>query len=245
MDVITIVTVCYNAIDDIEKTIVSVINQTYQNINYIVIDGKSTDGTMDIVNKYSDKIDTIISEPDKGIYDAMNKGVKLAKGEWINFMNAGDTFHDKTTISQLFADNIPENAEVVFGDTLFVNGTKKRIEKNGNSWRDQYMPACHQSIFCKTQLLRESPFDLKYRVCADFNFFYHLKNKESFIYRPLIVAIYDDSKGVSKNIFSMYKEIYDIVYCFPISKYKYFSLCYKYKYRPFLSKRIKRILHIK
>ena len=84
---LTIVTVCYNAVDEIEKTILSVINQTYENIEYIIVDGASTDGTLNVINKYRDFISCCISEPDGGIYEAMNKGIKLATGEWINFLN--------------------------------------------------------------------------------------------------------------------------------------------------------------
>ena len=89
---ITIITVAYNAVKDIENTILSVLNQTYPNIEYIIIDGGSTDGTLDIIKKYEDKISYWVSEPDKGIYDAMNKGTLKATGVWLNFMNAGDTF---------------------------------------------------------------------------------------------------------------------------------------------------------
>ena len=96
---ISVITVAYNASRYIETTILSVINQTYSNIEYIIIDGGSTDGTVDIIKKYSNKISYWISEPDKGIYDAMNKGINKATGEWINFMNAGDTFHNPDTLS--------------------------------------------------------------------------------------------------------------------------------------------------
>jgi glycosyltransferase involved in cell wall biosynthesis len=83
---VTIVTVSYNVVSTIERTILSVVNQTYSNIEYIIIDGGSTDGTVDIIKKYMDKIAYWVSEPDKGIYDAMNKGILMAKGQWINFM---------------------------------------------------------------------------------------------------------------------------------------------------------------
>ena len=89
---ISVITVCFNAVETIEETILSVINQTYSNIEYIIIDGASTDGTVDIVNKYRDKIACFVSEPDKGIYDAMNKAVKVAKGDWLFFINSDDVF---------------------------------------------------------------------------------------------------------------------------------------------------------
>ena len=103
---ISVVTVSYNAVSTIEQTILSVINQTYPNVEYIIIDGGSTDGTVDIIKKYADKIAYWVSEPDKGIYDAMNKGVVVATGEWINFMNAGDIFTDSDVIDKLFHQNI-------------------------------------------------------------------------------------------------------------------------------------------
>ncbi|RXE60893.1 glycosyltransferase, partial [Muribaculaceae bacterium Isolate-001 (NCI)] len=100
---ITVVTVCYNAVKEIEKTIQSVISQTYDNVEYIIVDGGSTDGTLDIIRKYSSRITRWVSEPDKGIFDAMNKSAHMATGEYINFMNAGDLFFDEKVLSDIFA----------------------------------------------------------------------------------------------------------------------------------------------
>lgn len=124
---ISVVTVCYNAVNDIEKTILSVINQTYPNIEYLIIDGGSTDGTMDIVNKYKDKIDVIVSEPDKGIYDAMNKGIDRATGEWINFMNAGDCFFEKETVNSVFTNIAPSEVDVIYGHAISVRGVNENM----------------------------------------------------------------------------------------------------------------------
>ena len=95
----------YNAVTTIETTILSVINKNYSNIEYIVIDGGSIDGTVDIIKKYADKITDWVSEPDKGIYDAMNIGIIVATGEWINFMNTGDTFYNENVFSEIFELN--------------------------------------------------------------------------------------------------------------------------------------------
>ena len=98
---ITIVTVCFNAEEILEQTMLSVLNQTYSDIEYLLIDGGSKDGTLDIIKKYSDRV-RWISEPDKGIYDAMNKAIKMASGEWINFMNAGDFFASTDVLEKVF-----------------------------------------------------------------------------------------------------------------------------------------------
>lgn len=120
---ISVVTVCYNAAGTIEETILSVLNQTYDNIEYIIIDGGSTDGTVDIIKKYADHLAYWISEPDKGIYDAMNKGIAVATGDYINFMNAGDTFALDSTIANTFAD-----ADIVRADVIYGNAIEKDSE---------------------------------------------------------------------------------------------------------------------
>ncbi|MBI0400162.1 glycosyltransferase family 2 protein [Cyclobacterium marinum] len=142
---ISIITVCYNCVKDITLTIESVLNQKYSNIQYIIIDGGSTDGTIDIINKYKDKIDIIISEPDQGIFDAMNKGLKYATGDWVNFMNAGDRFYDDSVLQSLFQSTSYINIGVLYGST-FSKGTIRKPKELGFLKYGGIM-ACHQSIF--------------------------------------------------------------------------------------------------
>lgn len=113
---VSVITVCYNASETIENTILSVLNQSYDNYEYIVIDGNSSDETLSIINKYSNKITKIVSESDKGIYDAMNKGIKLSTGEWLHFLNAGDRYADNDVLSNIFKSGIEDNVNVLFSD---------------------------------------------------------------------------------------------------------------------------------
>lgn len=115
---ITVVTVCFNAEKVLEQTMLSVLSQTYKDIEYLVIDGGSKDGTLDIIKKYSDKVKWI-SEPDKGIYDAMNKAIKMASGEWINFMNAGDCFDSIDVLENVFSKEYPEEVNFLYSDNWY------------------------------------------------------------------------------------------------------------------------------
>ncbi len=122
---ITIVTVVYNGEKTLEQTILSVLNQSYENLEYIIIDGLSTDGTLDIIKKYEDKIDYWQNEPDKGIYDAMNKGIVLSSGEWINFMNSGDLFYDDMVLTKISPYLAKTKASVIYGNSVSISKTIK------------------------------------------------------------------------------------------------------------------------
>lgn len=115
MNKISIVTVVYNDVPHIESTILSVINQTYPDKEYLIVDGDSTDGTLEILNKYKGNIDILISEPDHGIYDAMNKGIRHAHGEWLIFMNSGDCFVNNETLANVFSE-IDQDVDFVYSD---------------------------------------------------------------------------------------------------------------------------------
>ena len=113
---ISVITICRNCRDDLQRTVRSVVSQTYPNIEYVVVDGGSTDGTMQMLASYQERIDTLISEPDDGIYDALNKGVKVATGEWIICLNAGDTFTSENTLNDVFKTPIAADTSFIYSD---------------------------------------------------------------------------------------------------------------------------------
>ena len=238
---ITIVTVCFNAAESLEKTILSVASQNYPNIEYIIVDGCSNDGSLDIIKRKEQYISKWISEPDKGIYDAMNKGAAMATGEWINFMNAGDLFYSNATVSNLFSKMSPDNYGVIFGDTLVIKRNIIDFFKYGRLPRHKYMPSCHQSIFCRSIFLKEMPFRLKWRICADYDFFFRLaKKKVGFKYIPHIVALFDGTEGVSStNYYKLIREEYAIEYPWPKGQWKYLMLLWRTTWRPKLLHKIK------
>lgn len=203
---ISIITVTFNAASTIEQTILSVINQTYPHIEYIIIDGGSTDGTIDIIKKYSDRISYWVSEPDKGIYDAMNKGINLANGEWINFMNAGDTFYHSNIIEDIFAKKIYEY-DIIYGAVNMLSSTYNKIVwPKHNISRSHPMPFNHQSVFVRTSLCKQYPFDISYRYAADYNFFCKIQQDAKYINTNEIIANYSIDGISSTNGISVNKE---------------------------------------
>ncbi|WP_303236319.1 glycosyltransferase family 2 protein [Phocaeicola coprophilus] len=205
---ISIITISYNAFKDIESTILSVINQTYPNIEYIIIDGGSTDGTVDIIKKYESKISYWISEPDNGIYDAMNKGIQKATGQWINFMNAGDSFYNNKIV-ETFTKICPSQADIVYGDTMIRLSVGNLLDKAKPIEQiTKGMVFGHQATFIKTDLHKKMLFDTKYKSSGDYNFFYQAyKHGYKFAYIPIIIANYEGENGISiRNIYLAKKE---------------------------------------
>lgn len=173
---ISIITVCYNSADTIEDTIRSVLSQGYEDIEYIVVDGGSKDGTIDILNKYRDNIDKYISEPDKGVYDAMNKGIMLATGDLIGFINADDFYTDNNVIRQIIAAFEDNDVDCCYGDLEYVDG--KDLSKVKRRWKSQpyreglfekgWHPPHPTFIVKKNIYDRFGSFDLDYDIGSDY-----------------------------------------------------------------------------
>lgn len=191
--IVTIITVCRNHAQELERTIRSVESQTWQEREYLVIDGASTDDTLDVIKAHETSITRWISEPDQGIYDAMNKGVRMARGEWVIFMNAGDTFASDDTLQRVFGS--PQNADVIYGDVI-KGELVKEAEAPRNAHRMFY---CHQSAFVRTRCLREFPFDIRHRMSADFKQVKQLYlSGKTFLQLDFPVANFD-TQGVSNK----------------------------------------------
>ncbi len=211
----SIVTVCYNAVDTIEETIKSVLDQTYDNIEYIIVDGNSNDGTIDVISKYADRVDYFISESDNGVYDAMNKGIDIATGEYIGFMNAGDKLVDCNVIEKVAASLDPESS-VIYGDTIFKTKSTYRLQKALAVEKLSYMGIfCHQSAFVRLDYHKNNIFDLNYKVLADFNFFYKAYNVDHVKFQKLEIpiSVFDQTdEGLSKRNYKQnYKEFINII----------------------------------
>lgn len=196
---VSIITVVYNRASQLEATILSVLNQKYDELEYIIIDGGSSDGTVDIIRKYEDQLAYWVSEPDKGIYDAMNKGIAAAKGAWINFMNCGDRFMPDV-IAKVFSTS-HEDADLIYGNTVIRYPTFEVLYRKvplKKMWKA--MPFCHQSTFVRTSLMREYKFDVSYKLSADFDFLLKAYQRQKrFKEVEPVISYFDFSEGASRD----------------------------------------------
>jgi len=199
----SIITVCRNAADTIEETIKSVISQSYENYEFIIIDGKSSDKTGDIIKKYENYITKYISEKDSGIYDAMNKGVSFAHGDYVFFLNANDVFSKSTVLEEVAEKISVKNPDIIYGDILAIEDDRNQVIKF-NKVTDWYLAQntiCHQATFSKKDLFEKyGDYDLKYKIAADYDWLLKMiyRNKISRWYIPLIITKFSMG-GISSN----------------------------------------------
>lgn len=212
---ISVVTVTYNCVSVLENTLKSVISQKYSNVEYIVIDGKSSDGTLNLIDRYKDHISILVSESDKGIFDAMNKAIKLVTGDWILFMNAGDTFVDDNVLASVFSLSVDSNVGVVFGDAYFKSKSGLSLYHGTPFYKkkERYkgMGICHQSIFVRSDLAKLNPFNLSYKYTADYNMMMSIYNKGyKFLETNIVISIYDLTGVSTLHCVGQFKEVYKI-----------------------------------
>ncbi|PKP50204.1 MAG: glycosyltransferase [Bacteroidetes bacterium HGW-Bacteroidetes-12] len=212
---VSIITVVFNGEKHLEQTIKSVLEQTYTNIEYIIIDGASTDGTLNIIKKYETQITTFISEKDTGIYNAMNKGLALATGEIIGILNADDYYYEKT-IELVVQAFIKSKAEIIYGNLVKQrsfegNNYFKEVAPN-ISLMEKTMPIFHPATFVKKEVYEKiGNFNEKYKLSADYDFIYRAYNaKAVFEYLPQPLTVFRIDGATSTNCKS-YKEGYKIL----------------------------------
>lgn len=214
---VSIITITYNAESTLERTIESVRRQDYPHIEYIIIDGASKDNTMGIVSRYKDIVSICTSEPDKGIYDAMNKGLNKASGEYVWFMNSGDELADATVLTKAIM-NAPEDADVLYGETVMTDmggnviGERRLALQEDLTWRSfrKGMVVCHQSFIAKRSLCRN--YDVKYRYSADFDWCLSILKQSTIIHNTnLVLSRFLDGGFTKQHIVPGLKERFRIM----------------------------------
>ncbi|MGB4399247.1 MAG: glycosyltransferase family 2 protein [Daejeonella sp.] len=178
---LSVITIVYNNVSDIERTILSVLNQTYPSIEYIIVDGASTDGTLDILTSYESRLSRLISEKDAGIYDAMNKGLREATGDYVLFMNSGDEIYAADTVEKVFASH--PDADIYYGETEMFDeswkslGQRRHKAPENFTWNDfKYgMSISHQAIYIRKAIT--GPYDLNYKLSSDIDWILNAAKK--------------------------------------------------------------------
>jgi glycosyltransferase involved in cell wall biosynthesis len=211
---ISLITVSYNSGATIKDSIESVLGQDYHNIEYIIVDGKSKDNTVDIIKSFDGKISKWISEPDKGIYDAMNKGLKMATGEVVGMLNSDDFYYNNTILSQVARAFEDESIDAVFGNLIFVdpNDLKKTVRTySSKDWHPKkfargFMPA-HPTFFVRRKYYEQfGLFKTDYKIASDYEMLIRLLyvNKLKYKYLPITMVVMRkggvSSNGIKSNI---------------------------------------------
>lgn len=201
---LSIITVNFNDAKGLERTIKSVISQTFKDYEFIVIDGGSIDGSVDVIKTYDNYIDFWVSEPDGGIYPGMNKGLLQAKGEYVNFLNGGDCYHSDDILERIFS--LQSDADVITG--AHAENGLRNVGKGGVTMLDLYKWAIdHQASFIRRDVALRHPYDEKYKIVSDWKFFIEalIYDNCSFYYTDTIVVDVD-MKGISNTNFKLDKQ---------------------------------------
>lgn len=194
----SIITINYNNRDGLRKTIESVVSQSYKDFEYIVIDGGSTDGSREVIDKYAEHIDYWVSEPDKGIYNAMNKGIKMAHGDYLNFMNSGDYFFNENVLNDTLAYL---NDDIVSGRSVNEDFSARPFHVSSNPSMIQFYKNTvdHQASFISRNLFKDSLYDENYKIVSDWKFYIEkiIFQNCSFSLMPVTVAFFQNG-GISE-----------------------------------------------
>lgn len=201
---VSVITVVYNSLELIADTIKSVIGQTYQEVEYIIIDGNSTDGTSEVITQYKDRINIHYREADNGIYDAMNKGVQLATGKWLVFMNAGDTFRNKDVLSNIFSKEIADQIKFIYSDFIMSGNDNEE----GTLFHADFKRGIilHQSVIYQKELHTNYGYYLvtKKIIISDYLFFNSVP--ESNVCKTEFVISINNNNGVSQGSWCYYQK---------------------------------------
>ena len=243
----SVVTICFNACKVIDNTILSILSQDYKNIEYIIIDGGSTDGTVDKIKQYRDKIAYWVSEPDSGIYDAMNKGIKVANGDFILFMNAGDCLCTSHVLKDVAKDivHIGINNAIYYGDCIHKLKYKTHhATAYSIDFIKRSMPFSHQSTFVPLKLAKKMPFNTYYKLAGDYDFFlkqYLRGTKYIHIRKP--ISIIELSEGATISNFKIsQQEAYKIHLHYGFSRFRSYISYQECLFRFYISRIVKKIL---
>lgn len=211
---ISVLTVCYNSFPFMEESILSVVNQTYDNIEYVIIDGGSTDGTLDLLNKYRDKISILVSEKDKGIYDAINKGLKLATGDFLIVLGTDDHFLSYHTLEKV-APKL-ESQDCVYYGNVYMEEFNLIHKRKFNKTKRAIWNICHQCIFYPQNVYKFYEYDLKYKLFADNEYNFRISEKFCFTYIEDTISYFSYGGKSAKRddiAWNKDKKKYIIKYC--------------------------------
>lgn len=205
MKKVSVITINFNNKSGLEKTVRSVLSQEYKDYEYIIIDGGSVDGSKELIMSYSDYLSYWVSEPDSGIYNAMNKALDICNGEWVFFLNSGDVFASNNVLCGIDFD-VGNNVGAIYGlnkyytrnNRLLLNEALLPFWESRKKYRS--MGFSHQAVFVRTTIAKRFGFDESYKLCADYNMIMQIyKNNYLFLRSEIIISICDGRGGASYN----------------------------------------------